>query len=72
MTKEDLAEILKVCPESVRRMAAAGKIPRIAHLRLLRFDPNKMIDVFCGAEPEGRSLTIKGHKTSEEEFLECL
>lgn len=55
MTKEDLARILNVKPAWVQRHAKAGLIPRIPHMRLLRFDPSKMMEVFC----DGRSLTIK-------------
>lgn len=76
MTKDDLAKVLKIKPETVRRMAAAGKIPRIPHTRLLRFDPMQMIDIFCASKAEGlSSLTIKRHKTLEKTdggYLECL
>ncbi len=65
MTKEDLAEVLKVKPDHVRRMAKAGVIPKLPGLRLLRFDPLAMIEVFCRpkAEKATRSLTIERHKT---------
>lgn len=78
MTKEELAKVLKVTPEAVRRMAKSGKVPRIPHLRLVRFDPLEMIRVFC--EPQGpnkkaRSLTIERHKTGAKPnggFRKCL
>lgn len=61
LTKEDLAKILNVTPDYVRRHSKPpnGFIPRIPHLRQLRFDPQKMIEVFCdGPLPEGKcSLT---------------
>lgn len=67
MTKEDLALILRVKPEFVRRnsMPPHGYIPRIPHLRQLRFDPLQMIDVFCQHPKVERpsSLTIERHKT---------
>lgn len=74
MTKEDLAEVLKISPDAVRRMAKSGKIPRIPGLRFHRFDPLKMIDVFCAAKAlEPGSLTIKRHKTcAKGEFRKCL
>lgn len=74
MTKEDLAQILKISPESVRRLASTGKIPRIKHTRLLRFDPEKMIEVFCAPET-GRSLKTerqKADRNPKKGFLECL
>lgn len=65
MTKEQLAGVLKITPEAVRRMAKEGKIPRIPHMRLVRFDPLKMIEVFCEPQkPKARSLTIERHKTA--------
>lgn len=74
MTKEQVAKVLKVSPDSVRRMAKSGKIPRIPHVRFLRFDPLKMIDVFCQVQDETkRSLTIKRHKAlAKGEFRKCL
>jgi hypothetical protein len=65
MTKEELASILKISPDEVRRMAKAGKIPRIPNLRRVRFDPLEMIRVFCEPQkPKARSLTIERHKTT--------
>jgi len=64
MTKEELAKVLNVSAGTVRRMAADGRIERVPGLRFLRFDPLKMIDVFCAAKAESaRSLTIERHKT---------
>lgn len=65
MTKEELAGVLKIKPEAVRRMAKEGKIPRIPGIRFVRFDPMEMIRLFC--EPQGhrqRSLTIERHKAA--------
>lgn len=65
MTKEELAEVLKLKPAAVWRMARAGKIPRIPGIHLYRFDPTVMISVFCEPPrvPGPRSLTIERHKT---------
>ena len=67
MTTEELAAVLRIKPQRVQDMARAGKIPRLPHMRLLRFDPMRMIEVFCeppkAERPEGRSLTIERHKT---------
>jgi hypothetical protein len=78
MTKEELASVLKIKPEAVRRLAKAGKIPRIEGLRFVRFDPMAMIEAFC-KEPDpkdkARSLTIERHKTSAKSnggFRKCL
>lgn len=77
MTKEDVAEVLKISPEVVRRMAKEGRLPRIPHLRFVRFDPLELIRVLC--EPQGqtkaRSLTIERHKTGAKPnggFRKCL
>jgi hypothetical protein len=77
MTKEDLAAVLNIKPSLVGTMARAGKIPRIPGIRLLRFDPMAMIDIFCApkAAPAARSLTTERHKTSEKlkgGFRKCL
>lgn len=64
MTKEQLAGVLQISPESVRRMAKANKIPRISGLRAVRFDPIAMIAVFCEAPKQASSLTIERHKTT--------
>ena len=64
MTDEDLASVLKVPVRTVQSMSRRGEIPRIPKIRAHRFDPLKMIDVFCAA-PAARpgSLTIERHKT---------
>ena len=66
MTAQDLAVILNVKPDYVRRNSKPphGFIPRIPYLRQLRFDPMQMIAVFCQPpKVEGpRSLTIERHK----------
>lgn len=78
MTKEELALVLNINTETVRRMAKSGKIPRIPRLRFVRFDPMVMIDVFCGAQEStpARSLTIERHKTGAKTknggFRKCL
>jgi hypothetical protein len=76
MTKEELAKVLNLNPEAVRRMAKAGKIPRVPHIRAVRFDPVEMIALFCEPQkPKARSLTTERHKTrgkSNGGFLECL
>jgi lipoate-protein ligase A len=65
MTKEELAKVLKISPEAVRRKAKAGQIPRIPNLREVRFDPSEMIRVFCEPQkPKARSLTIEKPKTA--------
>lgn len=76
MTKEQLAEVLKISPDQVRRMAKAGKIPRVPGVRQVRFDPNEMIRVFCEPpKPKARSLTIEKHRTAAKPsggFRKCL
>lgn len=77
MTKEQLADVLKIRPDAVARMARSGKIPRIPGLRLLRFDAIAMMDVFCAAQgpAKSRSLTIERHKTRAKPnggFRKCL
>lgn len=78
MTKEELASVLKIKPEAVRRLAKAGKIPKIPGLRFVRFDPLTMISVFCGPpkpDSTARSLTIERHKTGAKTnggFRKCL
>jgi hypothetical protein len=66
MTKEQLAEVLKIKPSLVGDMARRGEIPRIPHCRLIRFDPLVMIEVFCHPPKaeKARSLTIERHKTN--------
>lgn len=63
MTKEELAEVLKVKPSHVGTMARSGKIPKLPHTHLIRFDPMAMIDVFCQPQKTTSSLTIERHKT---------
>jgi hypothetical protein len=77
MTKEELASVLKVKPDMVRRMAKSGKIPRLPGMYQLRFDPLAMIHVFCAIGPKepSRSLTIERRKTQakqNKEFRKCL
>lgn len=66
MTCAELAALLRVRPETVRRMSQPphGRVPRIPHLRQVRFDPARMIDVFCNdlggnPPPPERSLTTE-------------
>ncbi len=66
MTKEDLAKVLKVSPDVVRRMAKTGKIPRIPGIRFIRFDPMRLIEVLCetpSAKKPG-SVTIERRNPS--------
>lgn len=64
MTTEQLASLLNLEAETVRRKAKRGEIPRIQGIRSVRFDPLKMIDLFCAVQGESsRSLTIERHKT---------
>lgn len=77
MTKEQLAHVLKVKPDMVRRMAKGGKIPRLPGMWQLRFDPVAMIEVFCkvSSESQKRSLTIERRKIGakpKKEFRKCL
>jgi predicted transcriptional regulator len=77
MTKEQVAEILKIKPEMVRRYASMGVLPRIPGLRLVRFDPMALIDVLCKPKvlEQPRSLTIERHKTgakSKGGYRSCL
>lgn len=75
ITKEQLAEVLKLSPETVRRMAKSGKIPRLPKIWELRFDPMQMIDVFCAPKVDPTSsLTIERHKTGAKPggFRKCL
>ena len=65
MTVEDLAAVLKWRPQHVRNKSGPGKmIPRMPGYPI-RFDPMKMIDVFCqpSKAEKPRSLTIERHKT---------
>ena len=73
MTKEDLAKVLKISPDLVRRMAASGKIPKIKHIRFLRFDPLAVADaLFPSIQP--RSLTIEKHNSlaKKKGYSKCL
>ena len=64
MTTEELAGVLNLKPETVRRKAKRGDIPRIPNCRKVLFDPREMILLFCSVPGEGpRSLTIERHKT---------
>lgn len=75
MTKEEVAAVLNVKPDAIRRMAKSGKIPRIPGFWQLRFDPMAMIEVFCEPQVTKRSLTIERHKTSakpQKGFRKCL
>lgn len=68
ITKEELAEILRIKPETIRRLAKAGKIPRVPNIGRVMFDPLKMIEVFCKEEgvvaTPPRSLTIERPRQS--------
>ena len=80
MTCRDVAKILCVKPDWVRRKAHRGEIPRIPHMRFVRFDPKALADYF--SEPQlvrkntRGSLTIERHKrrsiTTNGGYLECL
>ena len=78
MSKEDVAKVLKISPECVRRMAKDGRLPRIPGLRAVRFDPLELLRVLCDPpkpKPRARSLTTEGHKTvgkTNGGFLECI
>jgi hypothetical protein len=65
MTKEQVAELLNLRPEAVRRMSKDGRLPRIPGVKPIRFDPAKLMQVLCPDAPAKprRSLTIEGHKT---------
>ncbi len=70
MTLEELAQVLQVKPEYVRRNSMPGGfIPRIPGLRQVRFDPMKMIEVFCEApaarQPAEAQLRPSSLKTEE-------
>ena len=67
MTCEELAGVLKISPDSVRRNSKPpeGFIPRIPHLRAVRFDPVKMIEVFCESLPDGPLPAGNGSLTTE-------
>ena len=79
MTKEELATILKVSPDYVRRNSQPpdGFIPRIPYLRQLRFDPEQMLRVFCEPKSTERpsSLTTEERniqRKSKGRFSRCL
>lgn len=61
MTKKELAGVLKMTTRWVSDRAREGKIPVVPMTRPYRFDPTRMIELFC--EPQKverpRSLTIE-------------
>lgn len=77
MTMDEVAAVIRRKPDWLRRKSA-GPNPEYPRLpgRPIRFDPMKMIEVFCDAQkPEARSLTIEGHKTGAKPnggFRKCL
>jgi hypothetical protein len=64
MTTEELARVLNRKISWVRNNSGPGKlIPRLPG-KPLRFDPERMIDLFCApVQSDQRSLTIEKHKT---------
>jgi hypothetical protein len=78
MTTEDLAAILRVSPEYLRKNSKPphGFIPRVPLIRAVRFCPLKMIEVFCQEKAERpSSLKIERRKTGEKPkggYRKCL
>mgnify|MGYP006196621155 CR=1 FL=1 len=79
MTCEDLARVLKITPDTVRRKAKAGIWPRIPHLWEVRFDPEAMMNILCDSQKaeKPRSLTIERHKRQSVKplnggYVQCL
>ena len=78
MTLTELASVLRMKVDFVRRKAQRGEIPRIPGTgRQYRFDPLKMIEVFCEPPKQDRSLTSEkresgGNQHSRGGFRKCL
>lgn len=53
LTKEQVAQLLRVKPGTVSRWAAEGKIPRIViSPKIIRFDPEQVLKVLRGRQNE--------------------
>lgn len=67
MTSQELAECMNFTPDQVRRGSKPpnGKIPRIPHIRMVRFDPAVMLEVFCGSLADGPLPDQNGSMTTE-------
>lgn len=64
MTLADVAFVLKMKVDFVRREARAQRIPRIPGTgRLYRFDPSKLMDLYCDPPKQDRSLTTEKRKS---------
>lgn len=81
MTCDELAKIVGYSPDFVRRHSQPphGFIPRIPPGKPIRFDPTRMIEVFCTPQIEppapSRSLKTERRKISENQkggFRKCL
>jgi excisionase family DNA binding protein len=54
LTCEEVATLLRVSPETIRRRARRGELPYVQGLRILRFPRDLVLSLFyCGAPPEG-------------------
>lgn len=60
MTAEEVAAIVRVTPGTIKEKARQGLIPRLSGIKPMRFDPQRLIEVFCApSSPEtARSLKI--------------
>lgn len=67
MTTDELAECMNFKPDHVRRVSKPpyGKIPRIPHIRAVRFDPSVMLEVFYGTLSDGPPPDSDGSLTTE-------
>lgn len=76
MTKEQLANVLKVKVSWIGNKVREGIIPIIPGIRVHRFDPMRMIEVFCGDSKQVRSLTTErresGGNPKSGGFQKCL
>jgi excisionase family DNA binding protein len=53
LTPEDLATLLRVSQETVRRMARRGELPYVRGIRVLRFPREAVLSLLYSNEPPG-------------------
>lgn len=53
LTPEDLAALLRVSQETVRRMARRGELPHVRGIRVLRFPREAVLTLLYSNEPPG-------------------
>jgi excisionase family DNA binding protein len=51
LTPEDLATLLRVSPETIRRMARRGELPYVRGIRVLRFPRAAVLALLYSIEP---------------------